>query len=104
MDVTEIELLQRLAVALGIGLLIGAERGFAERSIAEGGRIAGIRTFGLFALLGAAWALVSGTHAIAHAIVIGLGFVGLAVLLTVAHWLKTEEHGASALPRRPPPS
>ena len=91
MDVTEIQLLQRLAVALGIGLLIGAERGWAERGIAEGGRIAGIRTFGLFALLGAAWALISGTHAIGHAIVLGLGFVGLAVLLTAAHWLRTEE-------------
>lgn len=53
MDVTEIQLLQRLAVALGIGLLIGAERGIAE----GGAAIAGIRTFGLVALLGAVWAL-----------------------------------------------
>ncbi|MGH8508111.1 MAG: MgtC/SapB family protein [Gammaproteobacteria bacterium] len=91
MDLTEMQLLQRLAVALGIGLLIGAERGWAERNIAEGGRIAGIRTFGLVALLGAVWVLLSDGHAIARAIEIGLGFFGLAMLLTVAHWLRTAE-------------
>ena len=68
-------------------MIIGAERGFAER---VGGGASRDRTSDC-SPLGAAWALVSGTHAIAHAIVIGLGFVGLAVLLTVAHWLKTEE-------------
>ena len=91
MDVTEIQLLQRLAVALGIGLLIGAERGWAERDIAEGARVAGIRTFGLLALLGAVWALLSDGHALARAIEIGLGFLGLAMLLTAAHWLRTTE-------------
>ncbi len=91
MDVTEIQLLQRLAVALGIGLLIGTERGWAERGIAEGGRIAGIRTFGLVALLGAVWALLSDGHAIAGAIELGVGFLGLAILVTAAHWLRTAE-------------
>ena len=43
---------QRLGVALAIGLLIGLERGWHERELAEGERIAGIRTFGLIGLLG----------------------------------------------------
>jgi uncharacterized membrane protein YhiD involved in acid resistance len=41
------ELLQRLGLSLLIGLLIGAERGWQERSAIEGERVAGIRTFGL---------------------------------------------------------
>ena len=41
------ELLQRLGLSLFIGLLIGAERGWQERSATEGERVAGIRTFGL---------------------------------------------------------
>ena len=46
-------LLERLAVALAIGLLMGLERGWEYRQLPEGGRIAGIRTFGLIGLLGA---------------------------------------------------
>ena len=41
-----------LGVALALGLLIGVERGWRERAAAEGGRIAGIRTYGLIGLLG----------------------------------------------------
>jgi uncharacterized membrane protein (DUF4010 family) len=43
----------RLTVALAAGLLIGLERGFAERDSAEGSRLAGLRTHALLALLGA---------------------------------------------------
>jgi MgtC family protein len=53
------ELLQRLGLALLVGLLIGAERGWQERSATEGERVAGIRTFGLLGLLGGFWALLS---------------------------------------------
>ncbi|MDZ7691510.1 MAG: MgtC/SapB family protein [Balneolaceae bacterium] len=38
--------------ALGVGLLIGIERGWTERDEDEGDRIAGIRTFSLVGLLG----------------------------------------------------
>ncbi|HEY7457939.1 MAG TPA: DUF4010 domain-containing protein [Xanthobacteraceae bacterium] len=48
----EFELLQRLAVAAGIGLLVGVERGWRERAAGAGMRTAGIRTFTLSGLLG----------------------------------------------------
>ena len=46
------ELISRLAVALGIGLLIGLERGWRRRGATPGSRAAGIRTFALSGLLG----------------------------------------------------
>jgi len=39
-------------MALAVGLLIGLERGWQTRGLPEGGRIAGLRTFGLLGLLG----------------------------------------------------
>jgi uncharacterized membrane protein (DUF4010 family) len=41
-----------LFAALAIGLLIGLERGWRQRSARAGGRVAGLRTFGLIGLLG----------------------------------------------------
>jgi uncharacterized membrane protein (DUF4010 family) len=44
--------LSRLALALGIGLLFGLERGWQRREAEPGSRAAGIRTFGISGLLG----------------------------------------------------
>jgi uncharacterized membrane protein (DUF4010 family) len=59
-----------LGAALAIGLLIGLERGWQERDLPDGGRVAGLRTFALVGLLGGilgtllpdygAWPLVAG--------------------------------------------
>ena len=46
------DLISRLAVALGIGLLIGLERGWRRRQARPGSRAAGIRTFAISGLLG----------------------------------------------------
>lgn len=43
---------ERLMAALAVGLLIGLERGWSERDVHEGGRVAGLRTFALTGLLG----------------------------------------------------
>jgi uncharacterized membrane protein (DUF4010 family) len=51
-DTSEFETLRGLGVALAVGLLIGAERGWHERNEPEGSRVAGLRTFGLIGLLG----------------------------------------------------
>lgn len=49
---------QGLAAALAVGLLIGIERGWRDRDRAEGGRVAGLRTFALAGLLGGALAVL----------------------------------------------
>jgi uncharacterized membrane protein (DUF4010 family) len=49
-------LLYRLAIALGIGLIVGLERGWKTRDQHAGQRLAGVRTFSLAALLGGALA------------------------------------------------
>ena len=53
------DLFERLALALGIGLLIGLERGWREREEGAGSRTAGIRTFTLIGLLGGIWAAMT---------------------------------------------
>lgn len=71
----DIELLLNLATALGVGLLIGAERGWSARDF-EHETIAGLRTFALAGLFGGL-AAVAGRQ-------FGLGaWIALAVLLTL---------------------
>ncbi len=45
-------LYQRLALALGVGLVVGLERGWHARDTEAGSNAAGVRTFGLMGLLG----------------------------------------------------
>lgn len=71
-----------LAVALAIGLLIGVERGWKERDVKEGIRIAGVRTYGLIGLLGGVMALISNY---VGSLAIGLAFIGLAGVLTTVY-------------------
>ncbi len=80
------DVLELLATALAIGLLIGMERGWHERQAAEGRRVAGLRTFGLTGLLGGLSALMAGEYG---ALVLGLAFVGYAILTAVAYWIGT---------------
>ncbi|OQX19351.1 MAG: hypothetical protein BWK76_04830 [Desulfobulbaceae bacterium A2] len=76
------DLLQRLAVALAIGLLIGLERGWQTRGIEEGHRVAGLRTFGLIALFGGLAALLAERLG---GIVLALGLASVAGLLLIPH-------------------
>lgn len=72
----------KLLAALLIGLLIGVERGWQSRGNAPGSRVAGVRTFGLLALVGGTAGLLieSGLVFAANAIIvvtavsIGLGY------------------------------
>ena len=71
-----------LVAALAVGLVIGLERGWHERELPEGGRVAGLRTFALTGLLGGvlghlqpvfgAWPLLG-------------ALLGLSLLLTVSY-------------------
>lgn len=79
------QLISRLAVALGIGLLIGLERGWKAREVAPGRRAAGVRTFALCGLLGgivAALAQTIGTP-LGAGLVLGLGFAVYAAIFAV---------------------
>jgi uncharacterized membrane protein (DUF4010 family) len=81
------QLLSRLALALGIGLLIGLERGWRTREAQSGSRAAGIRTFAISGLLGGitgAIAEVSGGVANSNgSIVLAAGFAVYAAAITV---------------------
>ncbi len=72
-----------LGVALAVGLLIGVERGWHERTAEEGSRIAGIRTFGLIGLLGGLWALVAEQLG---ELLLGFAFITFAIVIIFAHW------------------
>jgi uncharacterized membrane protein (DUF4010 family) len=55
----ELEIFERLALALALGVLIGVERGWHERGEAEGSRVAGVRSFALAGFLGGLWTLLA---------------------------------------------
>lgn len=70
-----------LGAALAIGLLIGAERGWGKRDAPDGGRVAGVRTYGLLGLLGGVSATLGDPSGL---LLVGVMFVGVAVVLVVA--------------------
>jgi uncharacterized membrane protein (DUF4010 family) len=53
-DPALLEMFQRLAMALGIGFLVGVERGWKHRDAPEGTRAAGLRTHAVIGLMGGA--------------------------------------------------
>src|SRR5512142_197916 len=84
-----LDLFQRVMVAFSIGLLIGLERGWHEREAMEGQRVAGLRTFGLIAMLGALSALLAERYG---GLVLGLAAIGVVGLLLVPYALEYREH------------
>jgi uncharacterized membrane protein (DUF4010 family) len=77
----ELELFKRLGVALAAGMLIGLERGWHERAMPEGSRVAGIRTFAIIGLLGGLWALLG---EMVGEIALGFAFLAFAVVMIIA--------------------
>jgi len=71
----DFEILERLTVALGVGLLVGIERGWRERDAGAGKRTAGIRTFTLSGLLGCIFGAIAKSldDVVAAGIVIAVG-------------------------------
>lgn len=80
------DLIRRLAVALAIGLLVGAERHWRERDASPGQRTAGVRTFGLIGLSGGILAaLAAPAGPLGGALLLSAGLIALiAVLLPFA--------------------
>ncbi len=92
-------LLERLGAALAAGLLVGLERGWQARGLAEGARVAGLRTFGLIGLLGGLASLLGAGEAGSGwgPAVLAAGFVGLGLVLAVGYWRRTADgHDLSA--------
>src|SRR5262245_56596327 len=77
------ELLSRFAVALGVGLLIGLERGWQTREMESGTRAAGIRTFAISSVLGAVAATLAQAAGSGAGFVLGGSFAAFAAVITV---------------------
>lgn len=77
--------LSRLGLALGIGLLIGLERGWQTREAPAGSRTAGVRTFAISGLLGGIVGAIAvapdGAVHVPGSIVLGVAFVTYAALV-----------------------
>jgi len=67
-------------VALAVGLVIGLERGWSERNLAEGTRVFGLRTFALLGLAGGIAAVLGVEFGVAAAAAILLGLGALVVV------------------------
>ncbi len=91
----ETQVVVRLAIALALGLVVGAERGWQYREREEGRRIAGLRTFGLVGLLGGVVAVLGDHYGAA---LVAVALAGLALFTTVA-WVvdvrQTGDQGAT---------
>ena len=88
MDTTE--LLQRLGLALAVGLLIGLERGWRERDEQSGSRTAGIRTFTLIGALGGIWGAMTPSLG---AIPLAAAAVGFALTFAFFEWRELQAKG-----------
>jgi uncharacterized membrane protein (DUF4010 family) len=83
------EPLLNLGLALVVGLIIGLERGWKERTAAEGKRIAGVRTFGLIGLLGGLWALLADA---VGPVLFGFAFLAFALLMAISHYAEARDN------------
>lgn len=89
-DPVLIEMFQRLAVALGIGFMVGIERGWRHREAPDGTRTAGLRTHAVIGLTGA----------MAGAMLPAIGAIGFAALsaafasaLILFKWMEAQKDG-----------
>jgi uncharacterized membrane protein (DUF4010 family) len=78
--------LERLGVALALGLLIGLERGWESRELPEGSRVAGFRTFAIISLLGAVITLLSPDSLVPFA----AGLLALGAAGALGYWRESE--------------
>ena len=72
-----------LVISLAIGLLIGLERGWRDRTLPEGGRAAGFRTFTLIGLLGG---VLGSMPESLRTWALSIGLLVLGAFMTVAYW------------------
>lgn len=88
------QLIQRLAVALAIGLIIGIERGWKQRAEPEGERAAGMRTLALSGLLGGVWGALAQAAGAWGLVGLGLAFAGFAAVIAVFRYREMAHEGS----------
>ncbi|MFN7719332.1 MAG: MgtC/SapB family protein, partial [Sphingomonadaceae bacterium] len=74
-----------LGVALAVGLLVGIERGWRQRDVGAGGRVAGVRTFALLGGLGG----IVGPLAQQYGIVIPAILLGAAAIMLIIGYARS---------------
>jgi len=90
--------LTNIVIALAIGLLVGSERGWQGRGLDEGGRVAGIRTFPLIALLGGIIAVAtSHLEEFQRWLILSLVFLPMVALLTTGYVIASRAEGRFSL-------
>ena len=78
----------RVGVGLVVGILVGLERGFSLKGVADGHRVAGVRTFALLGLGGGIAGLIGSSGQVLVAAVLMLGAITM-LALAYAPRLKT---------------
>jgi uncharacterized membrane protein (DUF4010 family) len=86
------ELFQRLALAFGVGVLVGVERGWRQREDAPGQRTAGVRTFALIGLLGGLAGAIAAALP-AGGLLLGLWFATLGAVLGAFQFRESVQDG-----------
>jgi len=93
-DFADAEHIVLLGIALAIGLLIGIERGWKSRQVKDGGRIAGLRTYGLTGLLGGVAGVLSQDLG---AMAFGFVFIGFTAAVTIAYVMQQRISGDASI-------
>lgn len=83
----DMTVLQGIALALALGLLVGVQRGWAQRDARAGQRFAGIRTFGLLGLAGGIAGALQGQAPALAAVLLAAS----AALVVIGYWRATEQ-------------
>jgi len=85
-----------LALATGIGFLVGVERGWKQRLEASGARIAGLRTFTLIGLLGGLTGLIARLSGEILASALTLAFTALFLAFHMRSGAQTDDRSATS--------
>lgn len=86
----ELDIVWKLLSALGVGLLIGTERGWYGRKEDEGDRVAGIRTFSLVGLLGG---ICASLIPYAGEWILGVAFISFTALVIASYAFEIKMQG-----------
>jgi uncharacterized membrane protein (DUF4010 family) len=94
--VMDLDIFERLALAIAIGAVVGVERHWRERDEAAGARTAGLRTFTLIGMTGGVTGLIAGSTPLSNlsaAILIAVVFAVLSSVIATFHYREQVAEG-----------